>query len=189
MAWIDRPRFDFGYALLLWIAGWFGWAYFSVCWAPILRAPGDRAAGTTVGCCCLNDLIEIAICLMLKELDMIWVGCHGDDGRRRLLAWPRFESATTRDGSSCLMPMDSAGADLPGMVLDREYATGGLIEWCVTEICITPCWRAAVIWPPLLDVHDFEMKLPWRFRTVVGLWPPMDAADLSVRFLHGPTLL
>ncbi|KAL6002792.1 hypothetical protein ACLOJK_023014 [Asimina triloba] len=135
MAWIDRPRFDFGYALLSWIARWFGWQYYSVCSAPILWAAGDQAAGTMVGCCCLNDLIEITTCLMLMEPDMIWVGCHGDDGRRRLLAWPRFESATARDGSSCLMPMDSAGADLPGMVLDRESAAGEMIGWRVIEIC------------------------------------------------------
>ncbi|KAL5980261.1 hypothetical protein ACLOJK_036728 [Asimina triloba] len=69
------------------------------------------------------------------EPDMIWVGCHGDDGRRRLLAWPQFEFATARDGSSCLMPMDSVGADLPGMVLDRESVAGELIGLRVTEIC------------------------------------------------------
>ncbi|KAL5986435.1 hypothetical protein ACLOJK_014768 [Asimina triloba] len=45
MAWIDRPSFDFGYALLSWITGWFGWAYFNVCSVPILWAAGDRDLG------------------------------------------------------------------------------------------------------------------------------------------------
>ncbi|KAL6009124.1 hypothetical protein ACLOJK_022351 [Asimina triloba] len=35
-----------------------------------------------------------------------------------------------------------------------------------------------------LAVHAFKVKLPWRFRTVMGRWPPMDAADSCCHLLE-----